>query len=442
VTLTGNAWQIARLSAPIVVAQLGTIVTGYADTMMVGHYSTPALAAASLVNSWFNLIILLSLGFSYGITPIVGALVAQHKHAQAGGQLRQALVANALWGILLLVGMAVFYCCLDLLGQPPQLLPMIRSYYRIIWLSMIPVCITHVYRQYCDATGHTALAMWVFTTGNVLNIVGNYALIYGHWGMPQLGLDGAGWASLGARAFMAIAYIVVVATTRRYHTQWQGCRQARTSRAQVRAMTATSLPVALQMGMETSLFTIASIVVGWLGVNELAAYQVLLMLGNLGFMIYYAIGAGMAIRISHLTGERDVAGIRIAARAGYLLTLLCTMVACTVFLLAGEWISRFFSDDPAVVALSVSMIVPLIVYQLGDATQVVFANALRGISHVGAMVRIAAVSYMAVGLPLLWLLGVLLDLGLTGVYLTFFVALLLAGVLFYRSFNAALLQQQ
>ncbi len=122
--------------------------------------------------------------------------------------------------------------------------------------------------------------MWVFTTGNVLNIVGNYALIYGHWGMPQLGLDGAGWASLGARAFMAIAYIVVVATTRRYHTQWQGCRQARTSRAQVRAMTATSLPVALQMGMETSLFTIASIVVGWLGVNELAAYQVLLMLGT------------------------------------------------------------------------------------------------------------------------------------------------------------------
>ncbi len=436
--LWSNARQIAQLSGPIVVAQLGTIVTGYADTAMLGHYSTPALAASSFVTTIFNLVILLSLGFSYGITPIVGALVSQRLHRQAGAQLRQALVANALWGGMLLAATALLYCFLHRLGQPPELLPAIRSYYRIIWLSMIPVVVTHVYRQYCDATGHTSLAMWVFMAGNVLNIAGNFVLIYGHCGMPAMGLDGAGWATLAARAFMAVAYVLVVATSARYRDHWRGCLASAASRQQVAAMTRTSLPVALQMGMETGLFTASGIVVGWLGVTELASYQILLMLGNLGFMVYYAIGAGMAIRISHLAGVRDVQGIRQAARAGYGLILACTVLACTVFLLAGHWIASAFTRDDAVIALAVSLIPVLALYQLGDATQVAFANALRGISRVGAMVKIAAVSYLVVGLPLLYLLAVTCGLGLTGVYLCFFVALLLAGILFWRGFSRGL----
>jgi MATE family multidrug resistance protein len=178
------------------VAQLGTIVTGFADTMMVGHYNTPSLAAGSLVTTVFNLVILLSLGFSYGITPLVGALASQGDNRKVGAMMRHVAAANVVFGLVLMLASGAFYFALGHLGQPVEIMPLVRPYYIIIWLSMIPVILTHIFRQSCDAVGDTQLGMWIFTAGNVLNIVGNYMLIFGKWGAPELGLAGAGWSTL------------------------------------------------------------------------------------------------------------------------------------------------------------------------------------------------------------------------------------------------------
>ena len=192
------------------VAQLGTIVTGFADTMMVGHYNTPSLAAGSLVTTVFNLVILLSLGFSYGITPLVGALASQGDNRKVGAMMRHVAAANVVFGLVLMLASGAFYFALGHLGQPVEIMPLVRPYYIIIWLSMIPVILTHIFRQSCDAVGDTQLGMWIFTAGNVLNIVGNYMLIFGKWGAPELGLAGAGWSTLAARCFMAVAYVAAM----------------------------------------------------------------------------------------------------------------------------------------------------------------------------------------------------------------------------------------
>ena len=429
--------DITKLSLPIMVAQLGTIVTGYADTMMVGHYSTPALASASFVSNVFNLVIMLSLGFSYGITPLVGALFSQGEKQKAGAMLRTVTFANAIYGAVVLGAMVVFYCCLPLMGQPEDLLPLIREYFILILVSMVPVVFTHVMRQFADATGHTALGMWIFTIGNVANIIGNYILIYGHFGAPEMGLMGAGWATLGARALMCVAYLAVILISKRYRPYCEGFSAARTTVEQLRAVTAKSLPISMQMGMETGIFTFAGIVVGWLGTNSMAAYQILVMLGSLGFMIYYAFGAGMAIKIAHYKGLDDNQGVRRATHAGYVLTLICTAVACLVFVVFGPEIIALFTRDEAVIAIAVSLLWPLVLYQLGDATQVTFANALRGIGFVKPMMNCAFAAYVVLGVPLLYVLGLPQHLGLLGIYLAFFVALLAAGLLFWHYFRKA-----
>lgn len=430
---------IAKLSGPIMVAQLGTIVTGFADTMMVGHYNTPSLAAGSLVTTVFNLVILLSLGFSYGITPLVGALASQGDNRKVGAMMRHVAAANVLFGLVLMLASGAFYFALGHLGQPVEIMPLVRPYYIIIWLSMIPVILTHIFRQSCDAVGDTQLGMWIFTAGNVLNIVGNYMLIFGKWGAPELGLAGAGWSTLAARCFMAVAYVAAMLLASRYKAYHEGIAQSRTSWHDIARVTRTSLPVALQMGLETGIFTFAMILVGWMGTKSMAAYQILLQVGTLGFMIYYAFGAGMAIKIAHYTGLGDKAAVRDAAHAGYRLTLAFTLLACVIFITTGRWIVAFFTTDRAVIAIAVSMLVPLSLYQLGDATQVTYANALRGTGQVMSMLRVAVVAYLLIGLPVIPALAFLAGLGLAGVYYGFFVALLTAGILFCREFYRHLL---
>lgn len=429
--------DITRLSLPIIVAQLGTIITGYADTMMAGRYSTEALASASFVNNAFNLIIMLSLGFSYGITPLAGALFSRGEKLQCGALLRTATYANLGYGLLLLGGMMVLYPNLHLLGQPEELLPLIRPYFLVIALSMVPVVLTHVARQFTDALGHTSLGMWIFSIGNGVNVVGNYILIFGHFGAPELGLMGAGYATLAARTLMCVMYVCVIAFSKRYRPYSRGYAQSRLSRVEIRQVVRKSLPISIQLGMETSVFTVSGVVVGWLGTHSLAAYQILVMLGSIGFMIYYAFGAGMAIKIAHYKGVNDMESVRRAAHSGYVLTLASTALACLVFVAWGEEIISMFTPDQAVIAIAVGMLLPLVLYQFGDATQITFSSALRGLGLVKPMMLCAFLAYVVIGIPLVWVLGLPEHFGLLGVYVAFFVSLLSAGLLFLKHFRQA-----
>lgn len=434
--------QILKLAGPIVAAQLGAIVTGYADTIMVGRYSTQALAAASLVNNVFNLMILMTLGFSYGMTPLIGPLHARCDTRGMGAMLRNALAANAVYTSLLLAVWTALYYNLHRLGMPAELLPMVRSYYVIVLWSMVPLALINVLRQYADAVGHTSLAMWIMTAGNVMNIAGNYALIYGKWGAPEMGLDGAGISTLAARVAMAAAFVGALCLLRRHRQATRQALRARTSLSQMLKVTRLSLPISMQMGMETGVFTAASLMVARLGANTLAAYQVLVMLGSIGFMVYYAVGAAASIKIAHCCGTGDSAGVRAAAHVGYVLILACAATASLTFVAGGRWIVAAFTPDPAVQAIALGVMWLLVAYQFGDATQVAFANALRGIGQSVPVMRIAFVSYVAVGIPLLYVLAFIVGWGIAGIYAGFVVALLMAGVLFARSFYSALRRQQ
>ena len=180
--------QTLKLGIPIAVGQIGVIILSFADTMMVGHYNTPSLAAASFVNSFFNLITFLIMGYSYGLTPLISSLYGQQKLHEAGATLKNALVANCIYGGLLVGIMGVLYFFLDRMGQPTELLPLIRPYYLIILFSMLFVLIFNTLRQFTDGTTDTKAGMWILVSGNLLNILGNWLLIFGVGPFPEWGL--------------------------------------------------------------------------------------------------------------------------------------------------------------------------------------------------------------------------------------------------------------
>ena len=194
------------LGMPIVVGQLGVIILGFADTLMVGHHSTVELGAASFVNNMFNLCIIFSTGFSYGLTPVVGSFYGGGRFAEAGLSLRCSLVANTLVALLEMAVMTVLYLNLERLGQPDELIPLIKPYYLVLLVSLVFVMLFNAFKQFTDGITDTQTAMWILLGGNALNIVGNYILIYGKCGFPELGLLGAGLSTLLSRIVMVIGW--------------------------------------------------------------------------------------------------------------------------------------------------------------------------------------------------------------------------------------------
>ena len=426
--------ELVGLALPILVGQVGMIVVGFADNIMVGHYSTDALASASFVNNVFNVIVLAIIGFTYGITPLAGALFASGRSRDIGSLMRSALLLNTGVMIIMAAVMTIVYFNLDKLGQPPHLLPTIRPYYLITLVSLIPIMVFNVFAQWSYSINNTRMPMWIILGANVLNVVGNYVLIFGHFGLPEMGLTGAGISTFAARMVCACSIVLVFFFSGKYRGYVEGFKARSVWRKQTRKILTTSYPISIQLMCESGSFSVAGIMAGWMGHIELAALQVIIIVGTLGFCIYYSFGSAVAVKVSNATGAGNKEEMRAYAWKGYHVMLVLMALSSLTFIFFGGQLMSIFSDDSRVVAMAIGLIFPLVLYQLGDATQINFANALRGTSHVKPMSWIAFISYIAVGIPATYIMAFTMNLGMMGIIGSFSVSLFLAGALFLTYF--------
>lgn len=426
---------LLKLGLPIVIGQIGMIVLGFADTLMIGHHGTNDLAAASFVNNMFNLAIIFATGFSYGLTPIVGALFGRNERQAVGGILKNSLVANTLIAILLSVVMSILYLNIHRLGQPEELLPLMRPYYMVLLVSLIFVLLFNAFKQFADGITDTSTPMWILIGGNLFNILGNWVLIYGHFGLPEMGLLGAGISTLTSRIFMLLVFILIFSTGKRYQIYKEGFKRGVVNKGDFLQLNKLGWPVGLQMGMETASFSLATIMVGWLGAIALAAHQVMLTIGQLGYMMYYGMAAAVAVRVSNFHGQKDTLGEHQSANAGFHLILMMALcVSLPLFLLRNE-IGSWFTDNEAVTLLVAQLIIPFIIYQFGDGMQCNYSNALRGIADVKPVMYIAFIAYFGISLPAGYLFGFVFEWGLPGIWLSFPFGLTSAGLMFYFRFH-------
>ncbi len=410
------------------------IVVGFADNSMVGHYSTDALSAASFVNNVFNLAVLGCLGFTYGLTPLIGALFTIADNHGIGTMLRDGLRLNVIYALLLTAAMAVVYAFLPNLGQPEHLLPLIRPYFLLYLAGVLPIAIFNVFAQAAYALNSTKMPMWIILASNCINIFGNWVLIYGNLGVPEMGLTGAGVSTLVARWFCPVIIYLVFMRGVRYSGYKSAFKSARFSIDRRRKIFTTSLPVSLQLMLETGSFSIAAVMAGWLGAVELAAFQIILITGTLGFCVYYSFGSATSVLVANAAGAKDNMRMRQVATAGYHVTLVLCLISSAIFYFAGRFLFAIFTDDRVVLDLTITLIPPLMLYQIADATQINYSSALRGTGNVMPMLLTAFVSYAVVGVPATYILTFTFCGGMPGLVSSFSISLFCAAVMYFIYF--------
>ena len=428
--------SLVLLGLPIIIGQLGNIVTGLADTVMVGQHSTDELAAASFVNNVINAFIILGTGFSFNYTPIIGEHIAINKRIAIGGWLKNSLMANTTTTALILLVLFLIYINVGYLGQPEELLPLIRPYYLVLMSSVLFVMLSNTFRQFVEGIMDASISMWVLTLVNAINIAGNYVLIYGKCGFPELGLLGAGISTLLSRIIMLLLFVAVFVRQEKYKPFRKGFLVTPFRKAYWKRLNLIGWPIAFQQGIEAATFCITTIMIGWLGGMALAAHQVAIAVSTVSFTIYLGLGSAVAIRTSMFKGLQNWRNVRRVTLAGVGLAVLLSVTLSLLLYLCCDTIGSYFTDDEAVLQIVAILLPILIAYQFGDSIQIVLANALRGLSDVTSIMVISFVAYFIIAIPAGYAIAFFLDKGIAGIWLSypigFTCSVILLGMRAYR----------
>jgi len=421
-----------RLALPVVLTQLGQILTQFADNLMVGRYGgddpTP-LAAVSFGGAVFFILFIAAIGIALGMTPLVGELYAQGDREKSSGLLQNGILFYGLLGVAMA---AVQYAVIPLmyhLGQPAEVVDMAIPYYRMLVWSMPFIMLFFTFKQFLEGVGNTKVEMFVTIAANLANIGFNWVFIYGRYGFPERGAEGAGLGTLMSRIIAPMLMIGYFYSRSKYRVYLEGFSPRNYSWASVRQLLHMGLPISMQMFLEASAFVGTSIMMGWLSKTAISANQIAMTLGNCAFMIVTSIGAATTIRISHCYGARSLKELTLAAKASYHLVIAWNLFAAITFISLCNVIPTFFTTNAEVIDLASKLILLIAVYQLADGIQNVSVGILRGIQDVKIIMPIAFLSYIVFNLPVGYLLGFTLGMGAQGLILGFTVGLTTAAVL-------------
>lgn len=425
---------LIKLGIPITIGQVGLTLQNLADNVMVGRHSTQELAAAGFINNMFVLALLLTMGYSIGAVSQIGSLYAQGEKRRCVEMLKNSLLTDFLQGLLVSLALVGLYFALPGMGQPEELLPLMRPYLVIQICSLPFMVLAGGFRQFTDSINDTSVAMSVMLVGNVWNIVWNWLLIFGNCGMPEMGIEGAAWATFSSRVLILLLTLAVFFIRPKYREYVAHWKTVRINLKDMLLLNRLGWPIAIQMGMEVASFSLVAIFLGWMGTKVLAAHQVMISITNLIFMFYIGISSAVAIRVSNYNGLHNMRGVRHASFAGVeMIYAVGLVLSCIAFSLRHQ-ISLLFTDDPKVAIIVAGLVIPLVLYQFGDGTQVTFANALRGLGDVKKLMKYSFIAYIVISLPLSYLMGVILEWQAFGVWMGFPFGLTTAGLLYLRRF--------
>ena len=423
-----------KVALPVMITQAGQVVVQLADNIMVGHVGTAELAGVSFANAIFLIGFITLIGFSQGLTPLVGESFAKGEHKKASHLLRNSLMLNlCTYSVIGLLLMAVGFF-MPHMGQDPQVIPFAQPYYFITVASLIPTSFFFTSRFFAEGIGDTRHAMWITVTSNLLNIFLNWVLIFGHFGLPALGVMGAALATLIARIFCAVAFIRVIFHSETFSSYARMALKEKADKQTLISIAQLSLPIAFSSMLESTAFSFAAIMVGWMGKVELAAHQIANSLGQLSFMVACGIGAAATIRVSHQFGAGKPVETLMAGKASVHMGIFYMSSCALLFILLRNFLPYIYTSDPEVIAYASRLIVVLSLYQVSDAVQLTSMAALRGLKDTKRPMMYAAMSYYGIAIPAAYLLGFVFGVGPEGVWYGLLLGLTVAAVLFYTRF--------
>ena len=424
------------LSLPIVVGQLGQMLMSVVDNIMVGKVGTQALAAASIANSLFLLIMVVGFGLTVAVTPLTAIAYGAGRDEECGVVLRQGILLNLFFGILLCGITILLSECIQFLNQPHEIVGPASLYMKVLGFSMLPLMLFQSYRQFAEGVSFLKPAMIITLLANFVNILANWIFIYGNLGVAPLGLTGAGIATISSRTFMAIALMIIIRKSPKMKRFDPFFNYRKIDFPMMRRLLAIGIPAGFQYFFEVSAFAASSIMVGWMGTVALAAHQIALNLASISFMVAMGISSAATIRVSTAVGKRDIHGTRLA---GFTAAALCAgfmASAGLVFIGFRFFLPTLYISEKEVIDISASLLVIVAFFQISDGTQAVGLGILRGITDMKIPTLITLAAYWLMGLPSGYYMAFKLDMGIYGIWYGLLVSLTISGIFMMLRFNS------
>lgn len=413
-TWLGELRSLFTLGWPLILAQLAQSALFTTDVVMMGWLGSKYLAAGALATAFFICLQLFGVGLVGAVAPLVAQALGARNFRAVRRIVRQGFWAAVLIGAVVAPLLWNMQPILLALGQDPELAAMAATYAHGGILILFPLLMIVVMRAFLSAHGSTGAILVITVLGVLVNIVFNYALIFGHFGLPRLELRGAAIATTMTNLVMLAALLGYTLRHRRYRRYHLLARFWRADWPHFFELFRVGTPIGLMLLSEVGLFSAAAMLMGWLGTAEVAAHAIAMQCASLSFMVPLGLSQATTVRVGLAYGRSDPLGV---ARAGWLslgLTLGFMALTCTLFLLAPLHLVGIFLDptDPGnadTLALAATYLVIAGLFQLFDGAQVSAAASLRGLSDTTVPMVIALIGYWAVGLPTGWYLGFQLD---------------------------------
>ncbi|HMU62299.1 MAG TPA: MATE family efflux transporter [Gemmatimonadales bacterium] len=406
---------LLTLAVPVVTVQVGMMLMGVVDTLMVGHVSPAALAAVALGNLYFFAVAIFGMGVLMGLDPIIAQAVgARDEPAIARGVQRGMLLA-ALLAIPAMILLWPAGNVFQWLEQPADVVPLAATYARFVIPGVLPFLFYAVLRQTLQAMGRLRAIVITIVAANLLNILLNYALVYGHFGMPPLGVAGSSIATTCSRWIMALLLLGLSWPVLRRHLL--PIRPEVFSLAPLARMLRLGAPIGAQFELEYGAFGLTGILMGRLGTNQMAGHQVALNLASLTYMVPLGVSAAVAVLVGQAVGRGDPPGARRSARTALMVGATFMMLTSTLFLTIPRSLAGLYTDSEAVLLMA-AVLLPLAgIFQVFDGIQVVASGVLRGLGDTRSPMIINVIGFWLVGIPTSLYLAFRTGLGARGLWL-------------------------
>ena len=441
--LVREARALAVLGLPLIGGHMAQISMHITDTVMLGWYSVEALAAVVLGATMFFVLFIVGSGFAWAVMPMVAAANANGDAVEVRRTTRMALWLSLIYGAAVLPLLWFSGPVLRAMGQDDALAAAAEGYLRIAGWGIFPALVVMVLKSYLAALERTGVVLWATVAGAVLNALLNWALIFGNWGAPELGVTGAAIATLATQMLtlaLTAGYAALHPALGRYTLF---IRFWRPDWGAFAAVFRLGWPIGLTSLAESGLFAASALMMGWVGTHELAAHGIALEIVSLIFMIHVGLANAATIRAGQAHGLGDMGGLRLVAATGLALVLGIALLAVVLFLIAPEPLIGLFLAPgdparPAILAIGASLLAVAALFQLADAGQVMALGLLRGVQDTRVPMIYASVSYWLVGIPASYVLGFTLGWGGPGIWAGLAIGLALAfALLVWRFWSRA-----
>lgn len=425
------------LALPIVLSQLGHTLVHMADGMIVGHFAgTVQLAAVSLVNSLFMLILVLGLGISYGLTPLIAQSNGSDNKEECGRLLSNSLLINVIASLILYsLVLLVYYKVIDHLGQSPDVVVHAKPYLQYMGVSIFPLMIFQAFKQFTEGLGFTKQAMMVSIWGNVINVILGIIFVRGMFGVTPMGVSGVGLSTLIDRILMAIAMGAYVFNSKNFKVYLSDFKLFSFELSRIKQIAKLGAPVAMQYSFEISAFSGAGILIGTIGKVEQASHFTALSLAAFTYMLATGIANAATIKTGNNFGSKSYGNLRLSAIASYHIVIVFMSITALMFVLANNYLPYIYTSDPTVIEIAAQLLILAGLFQLFDGTQVVGLGVLRGLGDVNMPTFITFLSYWVIGIPVGYLLGFHFGFGVKGIWYGLTLGLLASSILLFIRFQ-------